>query len=159
MSVLERKLSGKKEFVSIHPTGDLPEDINIPPRMHSFELWQGYVNSSFSELARETFNRCASQCEYDVAMMYGKKVSHNKQAENTCHSSCAYQWNNPYYQSVENSQIDAKKEFEKCLKGNKQFDIEPNDMLECKRVMFNTYLDSMLGAEQEYLKLALEKYA
>ena len=159
MSILERKLLEKKVLIAFHPPNEVPVPDNIPPRQHSFEPWQNAINSTFSQLSEQTLLRCINQCNYDLSMMVGKKASFNANSESRCKDSCDSKWLSPYFKYTKLAQEKAQKDFELCLKADNQFEVEPKDILECKRVMFNSYLDSVLDYEQDYLKIALEKYS
>ena len=159
MSLLERKLSQKKEFIAFHPPGEEGKIENIPKNQHNFHDWQQYINGTFGELSQRTYLACLNQCNYDLSMMGGRKAPINDHAEIYCSHDCSIRWINPFNRYTQLANSKSEKDFEKCLKADNQVEIEPKDLLECKRVKFFSYLDSVLDYEQEYLKLALEKYS
>lgn len=159
MSILERKLQEKKELIPFHPPSEPTIEENIPPRQHAFETWQLYINTTFSELSDQTLNRCVSQCEYDVSMMGGRKSLSNEHSLFNCQQECNYRWKTPFIKYTQIAHAKAERDFQQCIKNDNHFDMETKDLLECKRVMFNSYLDSILDYEQEYLQQALEKYS
>ena len=159
MSILERKLSLKKDLSAFHPA-DEPEPVeNIPPRQHNFHNWQQYINGTFGELSLNTYSRCLNQCKYDISMMAGRKSPFNDNADFYCSEDCKVKWLVPFQRCTKIAEIKAQRDYELCMKNDQQFEIETKDLLECKRVMFNSYLDSVLDSEQDYLKAALEKYS
>ena len=159
MSLLEKKLSVVRKLIPFHPIAESEPEQNVPPRQHNFENWQTYINSTMDDLSRQTYLRCQNQCKYDVTMMLGKKVDINENAEMLCNKDCSVKWLSPFYRYTGLAHSKAEKDFQICLKGENKFEMESKDLLECKRVMFNSYLDSVLEFEQQYLQTALEKYS
>jgi hypothetical protein len=159
MSILERKLFQKQDLIPFLPPTEPKVEENIPPRQHAFETWQMYINTTFQELSNQTYSRCVNQCKYDVALMGGRKTPINELAEFDCAQDCGMRWLSPFTKYTEMAHAKAEREFERCIKNDNHFDLETKDLLECKRTMFNSYMDSILDYEQEYLKQALEKYS
>lgn len=159
MSFLESKLTRQPPRQSFHPAGETPVDDYIPPRMHSFDYWQGFVNKSFHDLQRNTLGRCIKQCEYDLSFLYGRKVGDNDNAMINCGGDCGQRWGSQFTDAVKNAERVASNVFNSCLKENNNFDTESKEILQCKKEMFNAYLDTMLDAEENYLRRALEKYS
>ena len=159
MSFLEKKLLQKTELTAFNTTSETPEGVNVPTRPHAFENWKSYINQTFRELSQHTMNRCLNQCDYDIALMGGRKTPFNDHAQYECSQDCKVRWLSPYHQSTRLADFKAQGEYERCLKGDTNVDMESQDVFECKRVMFNSYMDNMIESEQEYLRQAMSKFS
>ena len=147
MSKLDQNLQRKENFINY-----------IPDKKPHFHDWQKFINEAFAELSQKMYLKCHQRCKYYVTRMEASQAHLNNFSETDCSQDCQVKWLNPFYHYTELAHVKAERDFENCMKIYNQFESDTKEILECKREKFKSYMESVLFYEQEYEKIALDKY-